>query len=164
MAEELCSDVRNLIIQKMEKSEDMTLIVIHDGEPYDVMFYVSRNMRDPPHHVRFTSYHNCTKTETSYLLRTEKALRKMLELELHQIVVDVTIIYVQGDTKPISLYLDWRMKEDPKDFKSDMHTYVVSHMSSFYSIDDDDTDDPEWKHPSYLEDIHDLILTLVSLG
>ena len=88
----------------------------------------------------------------------------MIRQTLDGVVIDVVSIYLQGTTKPISLYIDWRMKKNKEEFNPDMHAYVVSHVPCYHSIDDDVTSDPKWKFPSYVNDIYDRILTLVSLA
>lgn len=174
MAADLCNDVRKMILDRVEKSEDMLLVVISDDNelPHRVMFYVSRNMKDPEHHVRFTVYNGCEKIETTYVLRTKEALRMMVETELYHCGVDATSIYIQGATKPVSLYIDWRCKQNKDEFNDNMHKYVVTHMPTFhscydYSDDDgsdgsDGSDDTEHHHPAYTEDIINRILILVS--
>ena len=162
MTQELCRDVRNLILEKMTTSEDMMLVVISEKEPFNVMFYVSRNMRDPEHYVWFTIHESIIKKETTYLLRTKEALRMMIEHAFDSIVMDVVSIYVQGETRPKSMQIDWRMKRSADRFNAEMYSYVVSHMPCYHTIYNDDISDPNWRFPSYVGDIFNRVLTLVS--
>jgi hypothetical protein len=160
MATELCNDVRKLIIDRMETAEDMYLAVIHEMAPRRVMFYVSRNMRDPEHHVYFTYYKN--DQEVTYLLRNPTMLRMMVEHALYKYDMNVASIYVQGEKKPPEPELNWRVPygED----RTELHDYIQTHMLEFHYInhETEDTEKPTWVYPKYMEQILRRITVLVS--
>lgn len=137
---ELCKDVRNLIIERMEKSEDMVLVVVNNAVPHNVLFYTYRNMKDPQHHVRFTVYDEESKKETSVLLRTKEALMRMVKDQLNSLNpmnTNVFSIYIQGASKPPSMYIDWRANEQ-EDNPYQMvakNPYVWNNMPCFHHVD-----------------------------
>lgn len=160
MATELCNDVRNLILERMEVSEDMYLAVIEEGVVGKVMFYVSRNMRDPVHHVRFCYSKNGR--EYSYLMRNPDSLRMMIESVFYKHDGNVGSIYVQGERKPPSMNLTWRVQYGQQ--KTELHEYVQDHMLEFHYINHDleDIDSEQWIHPLYMQDIIKRITILIS--
>jgi len=160
MAADLCNDVRKLIVEKMEAAEDMYLAVIEEGPVGNVLFYVSRNMRDPEHHVRFCYFKN--DREYSYLMRNPNSLRMMVQSIFYKHDGNVGSIYVQGERKPPSTSLTWRVPYGHT--KTELHKYVHDHMLEFHYINHDleDTESDQWKHPLYVEDIINRITVLIS--
>lgn len=154
----LCDDVRKLILDRMETAEDMYLAVL--AATGGVLFYVSRNMRDPEHHVRFTYYKN--DKEVSYLLRNPTMLRMMVQHALYKYDMSTVSIYVQGESKPPSMELSYRVPYG--DEKTDLHDYVQTQMLEFHYInhETEDTDKPDWVYPKYMEEILRRINVLVS--
>lgn len=115
----LCEDVRRIIVQKTLAAQDM-LYTIQGG--YDeVMFFVTRNMSDPPWHMRFTMVHflgwdeEYRPTKPPYVVEMLTRSKSMFECMLRLYFEDewtkwnhaYSGYYHQGLKEPPALWMPW---------------------------------------------------------
>lgn len=137
MTEELCEDVRRLIIERVRGAEDLVAAIAvqewanKTPTHYRVVFWITRNMRDAPGHITFAQPEYIDKSgwrSRKAFIRTEEALLAAIECEIENpdSETEYTGFYTTGLKQPPEIELGCQC------------TFVRNSLSHSFYLDEGD--------------------------